>query len=194
MDIDFAEWDPTLPFDLDAELAKVPASATVKGVIINSVTDQLRGTAATIESSTLFRDYPMHDYMQTCVETAKTLWPDDSLRDGLRRLGHGHYGAFVNTTIGRVVFGVLGSNMSAVLRNSPKGYKYTTNCSECRVLSVANGEGIVSLGGLPFADTLQVGVYEGGVRATGFEPHVASRTVDGVVHIRVRWTDPRSTS
>lgn len=183
----YRPFSATAPVVLEDELKSVPEGASVKGVIINAVTDQL--VVKEDDAHRLFNNYPMADYIRRCIEVAQTRWPDVPVREGLRRLGHGHYSAFTSTAIGRVVFGVLGRRMDRVFRASPKGYRYTTDCSDCRVISIERNTGVVELAGLPFADSLQVGVYEGGVRATGYIPTVeVGRNRLGTVRLRVTWT------
>lgn len=183
----YRPFSATAPFNIEDELKRVPEGATVKGVIINAVTDQL--VVAESDSRRLFNNYPMTEYIHRCVEVAKTCWPDVPIREGLRRLGHGHYSAFTSTAIGRVVFGVLGRRMENVFRASPKGYRYTTDCSDCSIISVEGNVGVVEIAGLPFADSLQVGVYEGGVRATGYDPMVeVGHHPAGAIRLRVTWT------
>jgi len=189
-DVKFRPPDFGSPVDVEAELGASPADAQIKGVIIGNVADQLRRAGHAADRYSLFRDYPMAAYIRLTHEAAVRLFPDVAVKEALRRIGHGHYDAFKGTTLGRMVFGVLGRNMASVLQSSPKGYKYTTSASRTRVVWVdkSSQEAIVRLIGLPYMDSVQVGVYEGGLCSTGHtgEVHVARDDDEGLL-LRIRW-------
>lgn len=189
--MEFRSPDFSRPVDVDAELARFAEGDTIKGVILGNVSDQLKAAGHDAPKFTAFRDYPFHDYIRLLIEASQLLFPDEPVREGLRRIGHGHYAAFVDTTIGRVIFGVLGRNMAAVLKASPKGYRYSTNCARCSVVGVDKTEqrAVLRLAGVPLIDCLQVGVYEGGVRATGHdgEVRVADDDEDDGLLLEVTW-------
>ena len=50
------------------------------------------------------------EHLEALVKTAELLHPDADLREGLRRVGQTAYPTFVQTMLGRVLFGVLGSD------------------------------------------------------------------------------------
>ena len=111
---------PDFQSDLDtaAFLASIPNSATCKGLIGESLVDTLiaaRLPAATTVQFKTFRDYPMRDIIDLKFATARALCPDMPLRHGLALVGRQLFPNFMSSLLGRMMYGVFGKNLSAVL-------------------------------------------------------------------------------
>ena len=162
--------DFNAPLDIAALLAAVPSTATFKGTIAQSTIETLkRAGKPAPKSYVVFRDYPMKELMELNVDAAKQLFPDQPLREGVRRLGRSVFPTFTQTLLGKVMYGVFGGNPSAVLKLANKSYDMTQNTG--RVTTLATSSRSVTL---RFSSTYTIlssyhyGILEGTLQALGF--------------------------
>ena len=168
------------PLDVSAHLDAVPTGATLKGMFFQDLADQLAaaGHDTSGRSFSAFRDYPTRDYLTFLVEASKKLHPKVPLREGLRRLGRSAYPTFAETRIGKVVFGVVGGNLPAIMRLAGKAYRIADSVARADAVEVTDAHARMLLKSVyVFVDAYQVGVFEGAVLAARRVPEVAIRPV-----------------
>ncbi len=103
--------------------------------------------------------------MRLQVEAAPILFPDCSIREGLRRIGWSAYSILLDSHIGRVIFGVLGGNLRRIFALTSRGYGVSLTRGKAEVLR--SGANFVSLRLTQihnFVDSYQVDVMEGVLR------------------------------
>lgn len=178
------------PLDVDAWLARVPANATCKGLVAESVLDALPpGASITTTKFAPFRDYPMRDILQLKVAAARALRPDAPLREGLAAVGRTLFPRFVSSLLGRVMYGVFGRNVSSILRMANKSYEQMQNTG--RVVTTVLSPTSVQLhftNCWTFLDAYHVGVLEGTLSTCKVDGTVLVKTnddSDGI--LLVRW-------
>ena len=182
---------------LDVEGMKrlVPANATCKGLVAESALDALRAARLPLPpvKFVAFRDYPLIDVMDLFVAAAITLSPGVPLRTALRTLGNGLFPKFTNSLLGRVMYGVFGGNVMAILRLANKSFEQTQNTGKLSTHVLDRTS--VRLGfstTYTFLDSYHVGVVEGTLKACGVDGEVLVKMTsptDG--DMLVRWT-PKS--
>jgi uncharacterized protein (TIGR02265 family) len=157
------DWDAVL--DPEEYARAVPAHATVKGMFMQKILDEAghRGVALPDHGPyRAFKDYPLQKLLDLEVDVAPRLFPDVSLREGLRRLGWTAYPTLLDSVIGRIIFGVLGRDLPAIFRTTAKGYKVSLNIGSADVIEVGDNHAVIRLREMyNFADAYQVGVFEG---------------------------------
>jgi len=168
---------PRLDVDLELErsIALLPKHACVKGVYFSDVlrraskaephAEILRRAGVAPRRWLPFFDYPYADWMRIAVVAAQALTPEKSPAEGMRELGRHAYDTLLDTQVGRVVFGVLGTEVSDILRIGPKGYAMMVNFGSVTAEAVGASRYRYRFREFPcFLETFQVGVLEGAVR------------------------------
>jgi len=113
------------------------------------------------ESYVGFRQYLLREHATLMVEAARAVWPNESLREGLRRMGRGSPRALVQSMIGRVVLGSV-EGPREILRAMAKSYALHTKPATLEVVHDEPGRAIVRAKDvLYFLDSHHVGVFEG---------------------------------
>lgn len=170
-------WDA--PLDVAYALAKTPATATVKGMFLQSVRERLAdtGDAGPIERYIAFKDYPVRDFMQLCVACSEGIYPTLPLRQGLRCLRQDVFETLLDTLVGRVIFGVAGRSWAAALNLTSKGYNVSFGQGRAEVTSLGERSAIVALRRIyNFPESYQVGVLEGAMRYYGIAGQIRLRS------------------
>ncbi len=171
--------DMNAPLDVGAYLAACPADAKIKGMFVNDLlahVAQAGGAPITNKRYVIFKDYPMREYIELAPQAAERAYPTLSMREGLRRIGRSAYPTLADTMIGKVIFGVLGKDLEAVMRLSTRGYAVSQSPGAAEVLEVVPGRARVRLTNLSaFVDSFQLGVFEGAILACGRTGEVRAR-------------------
>ncbi len=167
------------PIDVAAELKRVPEGLTQKGMFVIPMIVEAKRRGLTLagarERYVPFQDYPLREHVALLAESARAFYPDMSLRQGLRRLGRGAYHAFMESTVGRVVWAGVTETHSA-LDGILKGYVIGVPGCAARVVERRPNAAILRLERVPyFLDSHHVGCFEGATRAIGIHATVKIR-------------------
>ncbi len=187
---------PRFDTDLDtgAYLERVPPDAYCKGMFFHDVLAQVRRVDPDAARGLArrryipFKDYPLREHMEITEAAVRLLYPGVPTREGMRRLGWLAYPAFVESMIGRVVFGVLGKDLDRIFQVGPKSFE----------VSLTRGQAVAERLGdrhwrydftdvFGYLDAYYVGVVEGPIRYHRLVPDVRIhlRTLsDGTMDIR----------
>lgn len=193
----FEPIDWRAPIDLDAGRAAIPPGALSKGFLLAGVVKgcERRGKKLDVGKSYIaFKDYPTTEYADVCERAARLLWPDESMREGLRRVGHMAYPDLADTLLGRVVFGVLGKDIKAITRIVDKAYSISGNRGRATVTSLGDTWSTIKLEDVVHVDALQVGAFEGALMACDLDGDVKiKRLGPGAAELHTSWR-PRKTA
>jgi uncharacterized protein (TIGR02265 family) len=184
--------------DLEAELAALPAAAAARGFYFTELIKELEAKAPGVDPFAelglekpryrAFKEYPYGEFLRLNVFAAERIYPDLPTGEGLRRLGRGAYNVFVSTQIGRVLLGAVGNNFGRIAKLGCRAYSTSLNFGKVQWTAIGDREGYYTFVDLPaFVGTYQVGVVEGGLRATkttGVVTVAVERPGHGVIHIR----------
>ena len=108
--------------------------------------------------------YPLREHATLLVEAARALWPQESLRSGLRRLGRGASRALVHTIVGRVVLGSVDGPLE-MLQAMATSYAIHASPGDVEVVVLGPRQAVVRLREIHhFLDSHHVGVFEGVLR------------------------------
>jgi uncharacterized protein (TIGR02265 family) len=180
--------------DMAAYLARVPPDAYCKGMFFHDVLAAVRSVdPAAAQQLTRrrfipFKDYPLREHMELTEQAVRLLYPGVPTREAMRRLGWLAYPTFVDSMIGRVVFGVLGKDLDRIFEVGPKSFD----------VSLTRGRAVARRLGpqhwryemrdiFGYLDAYYVGVVEGPIRHHGHVPDVRVHLTtlsDGAMDIR----------
>jgi uncharacterized protein (TIGR02265 family) len=173
----YAPPDLSRPLDVDAWLRSIPATATGKGLVAESILDSVPGHKLTDVKFAPFREYPLRDLLELKVAAARVLRPHAPLREGIAVVGQALFPKFVATLLGRVMYGVFGGNVSSILRMANKSYEQTQNLGRVETTVVSPTSVRMHFTNCwTFLDSYHVGVVQG---------TLAACKVDGVVHVKM---------
>ncbi len=156
------------PLDPEAVIARLPAEAAMRGMFLTAVVERARLQGKTLPSARdrylPFEPYPLWEHCRLLVELARAVWPDQPLRQGLRRIGRGAAKALVGSTLGRVTVGSA-EGVQHVLHQMAKSFTVIAQPGTITVAETGAGRAILELRGIHFfLDCHHVGVYEGALR------------------------------
>lgn len=164
------------PLDVEAELRRVPELAKQKGMFLIPMVTEAKKLGQKLPSARErylpFQDYPLREHVQLMVEFSHVLFPKLSLRQGLRRIGRAAHRAFIDSTVGKVVWASVNDPHSAIA-GILKGYSISVPDSDARVIDHGAKYARVRMDRVYyFLDCHHVGCIEGAVRAVGVDTHI----------------------
>jgi uncharacterized protein (TIGR02265 family) len=185
------KWDA--PLDADASIARVPDDATISGMFSAALVTEARRRGHTLPSAraryVAFSFYPLREHARLLVETAHRFYPEMSLRQGLRKLGHGAPKALAGSTLGRIMFGSADGVLD-VIAAMAKAYPLNMRPSKVSLVSSGPGYAVVKLQDVhDFLDCHHVGSFEGVLAYAGVAGRVlmAARG-PATADLMVEWT------
>jgi uncharacterized protein (TIGR02265 family) len=117
--------------DLEAIIAAIPASYTVKGMFVTRFADLLGSDYSRVEPLLRqaprggrfvpFKDYSQADYTRIVAAAALKLWPELPLPEAVRRAARDDLATFAGSLFGKVVLGWIG-DAHATLLHVPEAY------------------------------------------------------------------------
>lgn len=160
----FVAPDFTAPLDTAAMIAACPNEAQTKGMFFNGVIDLVRTKSKELAQRryTGFRDYPVREFMQVCVDAGRALAPDASPREQLRRIGQLGYPTLAESVVGRVLFAAAGRSPQKIYKLAAQGYSVSIKPTKVEVVGVREASAHIRLERVyNFLDCYHVGVFEG---------------------------------
>jgi uncharacterized protein (TIGR02265 family) len=168
------------PLDPETTIAAIPPGASMKGMFLAAMVARAAEAGVALPSAraryTPFHWYPLAEHCTLLVEAARGIWPQEPLRQGLRRLGRGAAPALMSSTLGRVMVGVA-EGPAGVVNEMAKAFSLVAQPGSIELTQSGPTHAIVELRDIHFfADSHHVGVYEGALRfAQAREPSVTMR-------------------
>jgi uncharacterized protein (TIGR02265 family) len=155
--------------ELHRHVSRVPAQATVKGMFISGCVESLGRLGYSHpkgERFLPFRDYPLTTFMGFMLEAVARTWPDESPREGLRRLGQLAYPTFAASMAGRVLMAVAGTDWPSALQLTRRAYELSLSHAKVTVRNLEEKSAVLEFREVwNFADSYQVGVMEGALHS-----------------------------
>ncbi len=169
--------------DVDAHVATLPFDAKCRGMFLLDPIERARAARPNVDIFELagikkrrviaFFDYPYEDLMRVLVASATTLWPRESVGEGLRRLGRFAYDTLLGARVGKVLFAALGNDFARVAAMGARGWEVSVNFGKVEYIEVGEKHVAYRFTGFPaFLETYQVGIIEGAMLATGVQGEV----------------------
>jgi uncharacterized protein (TIGR02265 family) len=163
------DWDA--PLDVAAQIESVPDDALIRGMFPAEVCRLARIAGRSIgrPSYIAFKHYPLREHMSLMAEAVPFLYPDVSLRRGLRALGAHAAPALRSSTFGRVMTSLLGTDPRRIIALAGKSYEVTRTRGSARVVDHVPGAAVVLelVDVHDWPDALHVGIYEAVIRELG---------------------------
>jgi uncharacterized protein (TIGR02265 family) len=163
------------PIDVDEAIRAIPPDATIKGMFIQGLLDLVPAAQSSdARRRVAFKDYPLAEFAQAAVMVARIVHPDLDLRAALREVGRSTYRAFLQSLTGRVLFGVLGKDLQAMIAATTKAYGLTQSHGRAVVVEKSTHHCVLRYDRLyQFLDALEVGVVEEAVTSCGYTAEIA---------------------
>ncbi len=151
---------------------RVPRDATIRGLFLNAVLEPLgprrQELAAGKRRIVPFKNYPLSDQVRLIPEVASRVYPDLTIREGIRRLGHEVYPAFAQSLLGRVLFSTVGNDPLAMTEAGCKAFCLAASVGTVKILDLRTGHAQLHLREMyNYIDCYQVGVVEGAFSVLG---------------------------
>jgi uncharacterized protein (TIGR02265 family) len=165
---DFVLPDTSGSEDVAEVAARCPPEAMTRGMFLVDIVDALRRKKLPLPERAYqtFGNYPQREFITVAAAAAVQLFPDVSQREALRLVGQSAYPVFAQTLIGKVMFGVLGNDIGAVMRVAPRGYASILSHGHADLLEAGPRFVRVRLVNVhTFLSSYQVGVFEGALLA-----------------------------
>lgn len=160
----FRHPDMSGSLDLTTIEAAIPQDAMTRGMFFADIADALRkrGLPPPEKPYNAFGNYAQRDFILFAGTAARTIHPDCTQREALRRLGQSAYPTFKQNILGKVMFGVLGNDVGAIMKLVPKGYAATLTHGRAEYVEGGPGFAHIKLTDIhTFLDSYQVGLFEG---------------------------------
>jgi uncharacterized protein (TIGR02265 family) len=184
--------------DLDAIAARVPGTATTKGMFFTRALSQLPRQiddepilrAAGLEESRFvpFNSYPWIDFIRLCCAIADVMAPSRPV--GLRKIGRTLYSEFADSLAGRVTFGLLRNNADRVISLGAKAWNISGAPGEVVGESIGDCHYRYHFNDYPaeITETLAVGVLEGALVECDEIPRILFGQADPMhAVLDIRW-------
>lgn len=145
-------------------IERTPEKNTVKGMYVGGIWEALdsRGVTTPMPRIQKFKDYPLRDYMELLLDSALTLFPTHSPKDGLRALGRLAIPTFASSIVGGVIMSSVGSSWSMALKCVSKGYEVSLKPGKATPVNTGPNTAVLELRDVwNFGDSYQAGVVEG---------------------------------
>jgi uncharacterized protein (TIGR02265 family) len=179
-------------FDADRLMRLVPTHATMTGQFLAAVAAVAEDRGIRLLSArqryTPFSAYPLREHCELLLETARKVFPELPLREGLRKLGRGAPHVLLQSVVGRVVFGSVDGPLE-VLRAMATSYMLHMRPGKVEVLAVDATTAVVQASEIyNFLDSHNVGVFEGAMRHAGVRGDVRIHAYDrSTADLRCSW-------
>jgi uncharacterized protein (TIGR02265 family) len=154
--------------DAELELRAIPETAQVRGLLIAPMLGDAKKRGPLPRDRYLsFNLYPLREHARLLVDSARALFPDIPLREGLRKLGRGAPSAFGASTVGKVTLGVA-EGVQDVITAFAKGYELNLQPGRAHIVDRGPQRLIVSLDDVYyFLDSHHIGAFEGALGRAG---------------------------
>jgi len=167
----FVEPPWTAPLDAETEIRALPQAAQVRGLLIAPMlaNAKKRGTTPAVQRERYlsFTLYPLREHARLLVDSCQALFPELTLRQGLRKLGRGASDAFGASTLGKVTLGAA-EGVHDIVAAFAKGYELNLQPGRACVVESGVRRVIVSLDDVHyFLDSHHVGAFEGVLKRAG---------------------------
>jgi uncharacterized protein (TIGR02265 family) len=185
--------------DVAAHIALLPVDASARGFFFQDALERGRRAAPSVDFFARagvepkrylpFLSYSYVDYVRLVDAIARTMHPDVSQGEALRRFSWTTYDLFISTSVGSAIFGMFGRDVESVLMNGARGYSVAISFGKVSARRAGERHVCITFRDCPILiDTVQVGVLEGAVKHCGATPsvEVVSRGL-GDADVHVEW-------
>lgn len=188
--------------DFDALILQTPDDFVIKGMFMSAVVDTIKasdedavmGIPLAKRRYVSFGDYPLTDYTRLLAEAVSIVHPRIPTAEALRRLGHGAYPRFANSTMGKIAVGVFLENVERLVAAAARSYRYVTNAGVVTPVQVGDNHWHWEARGFRGASpAFMVGINEGLLLHHKLAPNVRIRDLrEHDWDLCIRWEEPGS--
>lgn len=188
----FLEPSWTAPLDAASAIQALPAETKLSGMFFEAVASAARQASSGLPSAQQryvpFRFYPLRDFARLLVEAAPALYPNEPIRQALRKMGRAAPYNLLSSTVGKVVLGPA-QGIHPVLDTISQTYPINLRPSNGEVIERGERFAVVRLSNVHyFLDSHHVGVMEGVLRYAGVRGHVRVRPMGpGAMDYLLTW-------
>ena len=167
----FVEPPWSSPLDAQQVISFIPHDATISGMFIAPLVLELRKAQASVapprKRYVPFQFYPLREHATLLIEIAARSFADRPLRLALRKMGRAAPGAFISSTLGRVVMGSSQGVIGAV-EALAKAYALNMRPGSANIIETTANSVVVRMEDVHyFLDSHHVGAFEGAMKHAG---------------------------
>ena len=171
-------WDA--PLDVAAELKAISRHLTQKGMFLAAMVAEAKKRGIVLPSAreryVPFHDYPLREHATLLTECATAFYPALAARQALRRLGRAAYMAFLESTVGKVVWSTVNNDPHNALHGILRGYQIAVPGCHAHLVETRPRGAVIRLEHVPyFLDSHHVGCLEGALKSVGLEGKIKLR-------------------
>jgi uncharacterized protein (TIGR02265 family) len=194
--------------DLEWRLSQIPDGAACRGAFFNMLDDRAGTLGAATQAEyrrffrmhkfSVFRMYPVPDYLTRLVVLSQIHFGADAIYPGLRELQSGAFDAWAQTLLGRAALAVVDPSLGSMLRMLERAYASETVVTHSRfkVVSIAADEIVTRFENEHnYIEHSMVGALEGVARVCGLRVGFTtelSGPFDGLVRIAIEGRSERA--
>ena len=155
------DWQPidwNAPMDPQAYFAITPPGLGVRGMFFQDLYKLIGEEPPT--RFVAFKNYPLEDWMRLMLHGCEVLYPDQSLREGLRRLGYKGFESFATSSLGKVYFAFSRDFVSAA-RSVGRAFGLIQAYGKFSTTEINERSVVISMREVwDFADSNYIGILE----------------------------------
>ncbi len=186
--------------DFDALILATPDDFVIKGMFMSAVveaieaSDPVAGIPLAKKRYLSFGDYPLADYTRLLAEAVTIVHPRIPTAEALRRLGHGAYPRFANSTMGKIAVGVFLENVERLVAAAARSYRFVTNAGVVTPIQIEDHHWHWEARGFQGASpAFMVGINEGLLLHHKLAPNVRIRDLrEHDWDLCIQWEEPGS--
>lgn len=183
--------DTSGPFDAEARCRAVPPGATVKGMFLEAMVEDIRRRGfepPTQERFYAFHDYPMVQCLELLIEGSRLSYADLPVPEGIRRMSRPAYATFADSLIGKVVFAAMRGSVAGIFRLASRAWGRATNVGKLETEIVDENTARISTSDFYLTEFAALGIAEGVLEACGHQGIVAYRPRSAIAgDYWIRW-------
>jgi uncharacterized protein (TIGR02265 family) len=177
--------------DLTARVDLAPPDAKIRGMFLSEI-KRIAPRAVKIESRYLpFSLYPVREYMDILLRTARIKYPGKSPANALLQLGTGVYSQFASSIAGTAILAVAQRNFRRVCEVAPKAYSVTLKPGDATATGLSPGQAVIQLRNVwVFPEIFHAGIWLGAMREAGVRGQMKVKCQSLCdVDLHMRWQD-----
>lgn len=175
---EFVQVDWNEKLDVEALRAGMNADSKVRGIFFDSAIKLAKAkTGQNIgrERYSLLRNYPAIELADVLLECAQLVYPDVSLRMGLRQLGQQVFPELLKISAAPFLFSVAGRDVEKIFKLIKRAYDLFSSGATTALREEEDGLIIVMRNHWLFADSYHFGIFEGALAHHGAQAKMSVR-------------------
>jgi uncharacterized protein (TIGR02265 family) len=164
--VSFRPVDLAQPVDIDVMMSRLPPERVMKGLFLNDLVRELEPFFQWDQRYFDFGDHPQLHLANMALALARYAHPHLTTREAFQKTSAISYPSLKRTTIGRMLFGMVGSDPTRLLPLASRAYQLSLSHGRAELLSVAGNTATLRFTDVPLGiEGWQTGILHGALEA-----------------------------